>query len=82
MRWAQTHDSLLIVTFDEDDKTKANHIPTFLVGPMVRTARLPQLIDHYNVLRTVEEMYGLGPLGLAARAQPLSGWVKSSSPPR
>lgn len=82
LRWAQTHNSLLIVTFDEDDKTKANHIATFLDGPMVRTARLPQLIDHYSVLRTVEQMYGLAPLGLAARAQPLRGWVKSSALPR
>ena len=30
--WAIAHDSLLIVTWDEDDYTKANRIPTILVG--------------------------------------------------
>lgn len=73
-QWARTHDSLLIVTFDEDDGTAANHIPTFLVGPMVRPGTYRQLIDHYNVLRTIEDVYGLAPLGQARRARPLSCW--------
>jgi hypothetical protein len=30
--WAMVHDSLLIVTLDEDDYTSANRIPTILVG--------------------------------------------------
>lgn len=76
VRWVHTHRSLLVVTFDEDDGTVANHIPTFLVGPMVRPGRAPQRIDHYNVLRTLEDMYGLAPLGLAARARPLTGWTR------
>jgi phosphatidylinositol-3-phosphatase len=71
--WARTHDSLLVVTFDEDDGTAANHIPTFLVGPMVRAGTSAQLVDHYDVLRTIEDMYGLAPLGRAAAARPLTG---------
>lgn len=73
-RWAWTHHSLLVVTFDEDDGTSSNHIPLFLVGAGVRPGKLGQDVDHYNVLRTIEEMYGLHPLGLAARTQPLAGW--------
>lgn len=72
--WARTHDSLLVVTFDEDDGTAANHIATLVVGPMVRRGRIKQVIDHYNVLRTIEDMYHLRPLGLARRAQPLRCW--------
>jgi acid phosphatase len=78
VQWARTHASLLIVTFDEDDGSSTNHIPTFLVGPMVRPGSYRQVIDHYNVLRTLEEMYGLAPLGEAARARPLACWSPSS----
>jgi phosphatidylinositol-3-phosphatase len=71
--WAREHDSLLVVTFDEDDGGSANRIPTFLVGPMVRAGTSDQRIDHYSVLRTLEDMYGLPPLGKAAAAAPITG---------
>lgn len=73
--WARTHDSLLVVTFDEDDGTDTNRIATFLVGPMVKTTTVSQRIDHYNVLRTIEDLYGLEPLGGARAAAPLTGWA-------
>jgi hypothetical protein len=74
--WARSHDSLLVVTFDEDDDSAANHIPTFLVGPMVRAGTSAQRTDHYRILRTIEAMYGLEPLGAAAGTTPLAGiWV-------
>jgi acid phosphatase len=76
--WAATHDSLLIVTFDEDDGTKANHIATMVVGAHVRPGPSTQPIDHYDLLRTIEDMYGLPPLGKAAAAKPLTGiWTTS-----
>jgi hypothetical protein len=82
VRWAKSHNSLLIVTFDEDSGSSANHIPTFLVGPMVRPGPSKQQIDHYSVLRTLEDMYGLAPLGGAADAQPISGvWTVPAEPP-
>jgi acid phosphatase len=71
--WARTHDSLLVVTFDEDDNSAANHIATFLVGPMVRAGTSAQRTDHYRVLHTIEAMYGLEPLGSAAGTAPLAG---------
>jgi phosphatidylinositol-3-phosphatase len=64
--WARDHNSLLLVTFDEDDGSVANHIPTFLVGAGVRATATDQRIDHYALLRTLEDMYGLPPLGQAA----------------
>jgi phosphatidylinositol-3-phosphatase len=73
-RWARTHNSLLIVTFDESEGGSAvNHIATFVVGAGVTTTSVAQRIDHYSVLRTLEDMYGLPPLGEAANAQPLAG---------
>lgn len=72
--WARSHDSLLIVTFDEDDDQPQNHIPTMLVGPMVRPGDVGGRVDHYTILRTIEDMYGLPPLGEAARRAPLTGF--------
>jgi len=70
--WARTHNSLLAVTFDEDRGSTDNHIATFLVGSMVRSGPSRQRIDHYSLLRTIEDMYGLAPIGKAAGAQPIT----------
>lgn len=71
--WARIHNSLLIVTFDEDAGTAANHIPTVFAGPMVRAGDVPNRIDHYAILRTIEDMYQLAPLGAAATTPPITG---------
>src|SRR5881227_1123349 len=34
--WAKTYNSLLIITFDEDDNSAKNHIPTIIYGAHVR----------------------------------------------
>jgi acid phosphatase len=67
-RWAETHNSLLIVTWDEDDGSAKNRIATIFVGPMVKPGVYAQRIDHYSVLRTLTDMYGLPPLGKGADA--------------
>ena len=76
VEWARRHDSLLVVTFDEDDGTRANRIATFLVGPMVKSAVLSQPANHCNLLRTIGDLYGLEPLGAAKDAAPLTGWAR------
>jgi acid phosphatase len=70
--WAQTHHSLLIVTFDEDDSAGANLIPTIITGQGVTAAPATDRIDHYTVLRTIEACFGLAPLGVAAARTPLT----------
>ena len=69
--WAQSNNSLLIVTWDEDDGSEGNQIPTIFVGPMVKTGQYSEMINHYNVLRTVEAMYHLKPLGNSASVKPI-----------
>jgi len=69
--WANTHNSLLVLTFDEDDNHSDNHIPTLFVGPMVAPGKYAEKITHYNVLRTIEDMYGLAPLKKAGTAAPI-----------
>jgi hypothetical protein len=64
--WAATHDSLLVVTFDEDDFSPENHIATIVVGAHVRAGQYPERIDHYRLLRTITALYGATPPGAAA----------------
>jgi hypothetical protein len=71
--WARRHNSLLVVTFDEDNGSPENHIATVLVGSMVTPGTSGQRIDHYSLLRTLEDMYGLPALGAASGAVPLTG---------
>lgn len=57
--WAKTHNSLLIVTFDEDDFKLVNHIPTIITGARVKPGKYDEHINHYSVLHTIEAMYKL-----------------------
>jgi hypothetical protein len=58
-------DMLLIITFDEDDKsTSTNQIYTALYGPAVAGGSVSASpYDHYSLLRTIEDTFGLGTLG-------------------
>jgi acid phosphatase len=73
VEWAFRHNSLLILTWDEDDYREGNHIVTILVGPMVKAETSAQRIDHYNVLRTLLDFYGLPALGASRDAAPIKG---------
>ncbi|MBI4937693.1 MAG: acid phosphatase [Nitrosomonadales bacterium] len=76
-QWAVAHNSLLIVTWDEDDGSADNRVATLFFGPMVKPGRSAQRINHYNLLRTVEEMFSLPHLGNSMDAQPVKGvWRK------
>jgi acid phosphatase len=73
LQWAKQHNSLLVVTFDEDNGTAANHIFTAIVGGGVAPGSHPEPITHYSLLRFFEDLYGLPPLGKAASATPITG---------
>jgi phosphatidylinositol-3-phosphatase len=81
VQWAQRHNSLLIVTWDEDNKKENNRIPTLFVGPMVQAGRYDQRITHDNVLRTIEDFYGLSHAGASAVAEPITQIWKGPPPP-
>jgi phosphatidylinositol-3-phosphatase len=66
--WARANNSLLILTWDEDDNAARNQIPTVIYGANVRPGSYSEPISHYNVLSTLEQMYGLPKLGYATRA--------------
>jgi hypothetical protein len=72
VRWAGEHNSLLIVTWDEDNTRENNRIVTLFVGPMVQPGRYDQRISHGNVLRTIEYLYGLSHTGASSDAAPIT----------
>jgi phosphoesterase family protein len=72
--------TLVIVTFDESDRNADNRIFTLFLGDMVKEPgqQDPQVLGkrytHYNVLRTIEDNFGLEPLTANDRdAQPITG---------
>ena len=71
-QWAKRNNSWLVVTFDENAGGMTHPIFTILVGAGIRPGRYAERMNHYTLLRTIEEAYGLRPLGYAARARPLS----------
>ena len=64
--WARAHGSLLLVTWDEDENTTANHIATFAVGAGVTASTWTKRADHYTLLATLEDAFGVPRLGKAA----------------
>jgi phosphatidylinositol-3-phosphatase len=74
-QWAKSHNSLLILTWDEDDGDHNNVIPAVFVGAGISAGTTnSQSYNHYGLLRTLENMYGLKPLNNAASAAPITGW--------
>lgn len=73
LQWAHRHNSLLILTWDEDDRGGDNHIVTVFAGAGVRPGHYPQRIDHYDVLATLAAFYGASAPGAAARRAPVTG---------
>jgi hypothetical protein len=95
--WATTHNSLLVVTWDEDgDNTASNQIPTIFAGAKVKPGNYTETnlnsnnphvgsptdpgiqtptgtaMNHYNVLSTIEDVYGLTHIGGSLNRRPVS----------
>jgi acid phosphatase len=71
--WAKANNSLLIVTWDEDDERADNHIATIFYGAGVRPGTYDAPINHYSVLSTIQESLHLPKTGQAASAAPVTG---------
>ena len=78
-QWAKTHNSLLVVTWDEDDNSANNQIPTIITGAGVTAGNYSETINHYSVLRTLEDAYGLPHAGASSSATPITDIWSSSS---
>lgn len=78
--------TLVVVTFDEAARRDRNHVYAVLLGDMIAPGtRVDRCYDHYNLLRTIEDNFGLGTLGgedarSAPIAEPFEARLTSSSP--
>jgi phosphatidylinositol-3-phosphatase len=78
-QWAKTHNSLLIVISDENDADSnyssnqpgenGNGALAMVVGARIAAGKVNAgRFDHYSMLRTLEDIFGLGNLGASAGA--------------
>lgn len=70
--WAMSNNSLLIVTWDENDGSAGNQVATIFAGANIKTGKYSEKVTHYRVLRTIEDAYGLTPLGKSASVLPIT----------
>ena len=55
--------TLVIVTFDESEgNNKPERIYTVFLGAMVKPQEVTAAYNHYSVLRTIEDNFGLDPI--------------------
>jgi acid phosphatase len=67
IQWAPSHNSLLVITWDEGpDNANDNHVATIFYGAHVKSGNSAQTLNHYNLLRSIEDMYAVTPLGKSA----------------
>src|SRR6185436_20610039 len=71
--WAQTHNSLLVLTWDEDDFLGRNRIVTIFSGQGVKVGQPSATWTHHNLLRTIEDWYGTAHAGASKNVRPIVG---------
>jgi phospholipase C len=74
----QLRHGVIFVLFDEgagsDHTGGGGHVPAFALGPLVRRGSVTsEPVDHYSVLRTIEQAWQLPYLGKSRDAVPISG---------
>lgn len=74
-------DTLVVITFDEGGGDADNRVYTVFLGGAVNAGQqVGQCASHYNVLRTIEDNFGLGTLGAGdARVAALAGAFRSAA---
>lgn len=70
--WTLTHNSLLIITFDDDDGRSGNRIFTLMYGAHIEPNTYSERIDHFAILRTIEAPEGISALGFSRERTPIT----------
>ena len=76
LRSSELAHGVVYIVFDEgtDDAGGGGRVPALVLGPLVRPgARATMPLDHYSLLRTLEEGWRLPRLGRSRTAPPISG---------
>ncbi len=79
--WAKQHNSLLVVTYDEDSDDERNRVPTMFYGAHVAAGRTVQsTVTAHNLLRTIEDLSGALHSGSAAQVRSIVGPFTTTGP--
>jgi hypothetical protein len=82
VRWCQqpASNSLVIVVWDEDDGSAGNNIPMLFCSSLCNGGTCSTKLNHYDLLKTVEDMYGATLCGSASSGVdvPTSIWNLTS----
>lgn len=68
---------VLFITWDEDDGSQDNQVLTLVASPGVSHRVSRHVYTHYSLLATIEDLLGVGRLGQAAGATPMSDLLPS-----
>jgi phosphatidylinositol-3-phosphatase len=63
IQWCINNNSLFILTTDEIDNTLPPTLLTFITGANIKAGFYAQPITHYNILKTIEDLYSLPAIG-------------------
>ncbi len=72
---AWSENGVLFITWDEDDGSADNRVLTLVVAPHGTHMVSSRSYTHYSLLASVEDLLGVGRLGEAARAAPMSDLI-------
>jgi phosphatidylinositol-3-phosphatase len=75
---AWQHNGVLIITWDEGEDS-ANHILTLVIRPGAPHEVSNRYYDHYSLLATIEDRFGVARLGAARQATPLTDLMISGA---
>ena len=78
LRRDELRDTVVFITFDEaqrpDSRGGGGQVPALVVGPLVQPDSVStQQLDHYSLLRTIEDAWALPRLGRSVAARPIAG---------
>ena len=72
---AWKNNGVLFITWDEDDGSATNRVLTLVLTPGKGHRESTAAYDHYSLLATIEDLMGVGRLGAAAKARPMTDLV-------
>src|SRR5438309_1130503 len=66
---------ILFITWDEDDGSTNNRVLTLVIAPGKSHLTSSKQYNHYSLLATIEDLMGVGRLGAAAQATPMTDLI-------
>lgn len=79
--YCRSNNGLIILTMDEAEAVDEQHIPTILVGANVAGGQIvTQVINHYNVTKTITDNFGVPAIGHSVGLLPLNPTLLASLP--